>query len=76
MTNLTEEEMKQKNGEKYELIIKRAILDKKFRERFISSPREIFDEIGVIYPEGYKFKIIELEPKTMPIPLPPYEGKV
>jgi hypothetical protein len=67
--------VKERNDKRLELITKLAAVDAEFRKRLLKNPKEILDEIGVIYPRELDVMAVELPEKTLPLIIPPFVGQ-
>ena len=67
----TAQSLEEHNNKSLDTILSLARTDPTFRKRLLEKPKEVADEIGLLYPPGYQIMAIDLPKNTMPIIVPP-----
>jgi hypothetical protein len=58
-----------------ETILKLATQDAEFRKRLLERPKEVLVERGMLYPPGTSVMVIEVPKNTIPLVVPPFDGR-
>jgi len=74
-TPLSFDSIKERNGKRFETITELATLDAAFRKRLMENPKEVLDEIGMVYPPGFDIMVFEIPKNTIPIGILPFIGQ-